>query len=418
MDHHCPTGRRYFAVAVTALLFTTMSCGWVHERRAISAPSDCSHPNPGVSAQEIRVGTIYPTTGPSAVQFAPVGAGVRARFAAENADGGIGGRSLTMVQGDDGDGEVANLNAARQLVVDEKVFGIIEATTSSDGAGRFLADEHIPVTGWGITPAWGRYRNMFGYHYSISPKPEGEPVTRAAEFIKAHGGHRVAIIAGGAGASVNVANQVAETLPKVGLTLGYKSLNVPLGSNNFATDVQKMKENGVDAIYTGMGTEPNIALYQTALRAGLHLNVTYFPSGYDERLAQAAGDKLEGVYFGIDWRPFELPVPAHERFRRMMAQVAPTEYPGQLAMVGWLSADTFIRGLHAAGAECPTRRAFITNLRLVNDYTADGLVPRTDFSEVFGKMALCSFVLQLRDKHFVPVSGKPFCGVLLKDYHP
>ena len=52
------------------------------------------------------------------------------------------------------------------------------------------------------------------------------------------------------------------------------------------------------------------------------------------------------------------------------------------------------------------------------DYTADGLVPPTNFAEVFGKMPLCFWILQLHDSQFVPVSTEPTCGVLLKDYHP
>jgi hypothetical protein len=85
-------------------------------------------------------------------------------------------------------------------------------------------------------------------------------------------------------------------------------------------------------------------------------------------------------------------------------------------MIGWLSADAFIRGLREAGASCPTRHAFIAQLRKVKDYTADGLLPPTDFGALFGKMPLCFFYVQVHDSHFEPVGSKPYCGVLLKDY--
>jgi branched-chain amino acid transport system substrate-binding protein len=404
------------AVAIVVLIASVVSCGGDRGTARIAPPTDCSTPDPGVSAAEIRVGGIYPTSGPNGGFFRAVGAGVGARFAAENEQGGVGGRRLTLVPADDGDGEVANLTAARQLVVTEKVFGIIEGTTSSDGSGKFLADNNVPVTGWGITPAWGTYDNMFGYRYSTSPKPEGEAVTRSGQFIKDHGGRRVAIVAGGAIASVNVANQLADTLPALGLELGYKTVDVPLGGSDFSVEVQRMKDAGVDALYTGLATSPNVALYQAAVDAGIKFKVVLFPAGYDGRLAAAFGAQLEGTYFSIDWRPFELPVPAHDRFKRMLALTAPDEYPGQLAMVGWLSADAFIRGLREAGDACPTRRAFMANLRQVKDYTGDGLLPPTDFGAVFGKMPLCSWVLQLHNSQFVPVDGQPICGVLLKDY--
>lgn len=183
----------------------------------VAEPEVCAN-DPGISATEIKVGGIFPTSGQNAAFFKAAGVGITARFHAENEKGGVGGRQLTLVPADDGDGELVNLNAARHLVVDNETFGLIEVTTSGDGGGKFLADEGVPVTGWATTPAWGTYRNMFGYRYGTSPKPEGEAMTRSAQFIKDHGGQRVAVVAGGAAASVNVANQMAETVPALGMT--------------------------------------------------------------------------------------------------------------------------------------------------------------------------------------------------------
>jgi len=330
--------------------------------------------------------------------------------------GGVGGRQLSFVTGDDGDGELANLNAARHLVVDEHVFGIIEGSTNSDGSGKFLHDEGVPVTGWGITSAWGRYKNMFGYRYSTSPKPEGEAVTRSAQFVKDRGGKRIGVIAGGAIASINVANQFADAVKALGMTVGYKTTDVPLGTTDWGVQIQGLIDGHVDSLYTGMAPTDSAAIVKAAKAAGMSLKIVLLPAGYDDRFAAAFGPVLEGAYFAVDWRPFELHVPAHDTFKENLKAVAPDEFPSQLAMVGWLSADAFIRGLREAGASCPTRDAFIENLRKVKDYTADGLLPRTDFGALFGKMPLCFFYVQLHNSHFVPVGDKPFCGVLLKDY--
>jgi branched-chain amino acid transport system substrate-binding protein len=402
-------------IAVLVAAIAVAACGGGASPIKVATPRDCVN-GPGISATEIRVGAIFPTSGQNGPFFKAAGLGVQARFKAENDAGGIGGRRLTMTAADDGDGQLANVNAARHLLVDDKVFGLIEVSTSADGGGKFLADEGVPVTGWGITSAWGMYRNMFGYRHSTSPKPKGEPVTRTAQFIKDHGGHRVAIVAGGATASVNVANQVAETVPALGMAVGYKTTELALGELDFAVPIREMITAKVDSLYTGLSANQNVALYKAAVAAGLHLKVALFPTGYDDRFASAYGKDLEGVYVAIDWRPFELPVPAHQRFKDYLEAVAPGEFPSQLAMIGWLSADTFIRGLREAGAGCPTRKAFISNLRRVRDYNADGLVPPTDFSAVFGKMPLCFYYLRLHDSHFVPQGDQPFCGVLLRDY--
>jgi len=402
------------ALAALALCGSLLSPAGTRLPSSSLASATCDHPAPGVSTTAIKVGAIFPVTGPQGPFFSAVAGGILARFHAQNDSGGIGGRQLELVTADDGDGALENQEAAKYLVSNDHVFGIIEASTNSDGSGSYLNQQHIPVTGWGITPSWGRYLNMFGYRYSTSPNPNGEPTTQVAAFIKAHGGNRVAVLGGGAGSSVNFAKQVIETLPSFGLKLAYENLNEPLGQTDFSFDVAAMKRDHVDALVTGMDTYANIDIYQAAQAIGLHIKVGMLPTGYDARLAAADGKILAGAYVAIDWRPFELPVPAQQAFKQNLAEVAPSDYPAQLAMVGWLSADTFIRGLQAAGTACPTRAAFITKLRRVKNYTADGLLPKTDFAAVFGKMPLCYWELQIENNGFTPVSANPFCGTDFK----
>jgi branched-chain amino acid transport system substrate-binding protein len=409
-------GLRRAATATLILIVTAIPLACSDDPSSTRAGGDRCVDAPGISASQITIGGIFPTSGQQGPFFKAVGSGVQARFHAENEKGGIGGRDLAFVTADDGDGELANLNAARDLVVDEHVFGVIEVSTNADGSGRFLESEGVPVTGWGITSAWGTYRNMFGYRYSTSPKPGGEAVTRSAQFVKDHGGRRIAVVAGGAAASINVANQFAEAVEALGMSVGYKTTDVPLGTTDWGVQVQGMIDGRADTLYTGMAPVDSANLAKAAKTAGVPLKVVLLPAGYDDRFASSYGPDLEGAYIAIDWRPYELHVPAHDRFKENLAAVAPDEFPSQLAMVGWLSADAFIRGLREAGVACPTRSAFITKLRKVKDYTADGLLPPTDFGALFGKMPLCFYYVQLHDSHFKPVGDEPFCGVLLKDY--
>ena len=399
-------------VGLTAALASGCSSG--HPAAKTTGPTACTGNGPGVTATALKIGAIFPTTGPQGDFFSAVGSGIQARFRAQNDSGGIGGRQLQLVTADDGDGLLENQSAAQYLVSSAHVFGIIEASTSSDGSGAYLHRLGIPVTGWGITPSWGRYLNMFGYRYSTSPKPNGEPTGTVAAFVRAHQGRRIAVLAGGAAASVNFAQQIIETLPAYGLTLAYENLNEPLGQTDYSFDAVAMQRAGVDTLVTALDTFSNIDVYKAAAAIGLHFRLGMLPAGYDTRLAAAYGSILSGAYVAIDWRPFELPVPAQQVFKKEMAAVAPGVFPGQLAMVGWLSADTFIRGLEAADPSCPTRAAFISNLRKVKNYTADGLLPPTNFSAVFGQMPLCYWELEIHASGFTPSSSQPFCGTLFK----
>ena len=97
-----------------------------------------------------------------------------------------------------------------------------------------------------------------------------------------------------------------------------------------------------------------------------------------------------------------------------MTRYAPQIQPPnqQSAVDGWLTADTFIRGLQAAGP-CPTRSAFISGLRAVHDYDAGGLLPKpVDFSTNLGRLSPCfEFVRISDDGHsFIPLRPSLRCG--------
>jgi branched-chain amino acid transport system substrate-binding protein len=119
---------------------------------------------------------------------------------------------------------------------------------------------------------------------------------------------------------------------------------------------------------------------------------------------------MEGVYFGVEFVPFELSPPAFAEYKSRMDALG-KHAEGQVPYNGWLAADTFIRGLKAAGLECPTRKNFIKNLRKVKDYDGNGAYIPVDFNEVFGRPFYCVFYVQVQNQQFVPqFDGKPFCA--------
>jgi hypothetical protein len=98
-----------------------------------------------------------------------------------------------------------------------------------------------------------------------------------------------------------------------------------------------------------------------------------------------------------------------------MGTEAPNAPLSQITAVGWISANTFIEGVKAAGVSCPTRKAFINNLRLEKGYTGEGFFddPETtiDFAKVYGKPFTCVYYVHVENKQFVPqFNGKPFCA--------
>ena len=380
--------------------------------KPIKEPNPCKN-DPGVTATEIKVGGLIPTTGAQAQSFGPSIDGIQARFDKANSEKEVGNHKLTFDNVDTASDPAKNLSAAQQLVEQDNVFGIISVDIAADGSGKYLNQKKIPVVGWHVGRGiWGTYTNMFPFADGFPPNPETTFSTLQADLMKKLGGTKVALVGFNNPSSVQFIQNIAD---EVKATPGMKTVaqivDVAPGSSDFGAVAQKIKDSGADALYTGMDFAQNIALTGALKQAGVTMKVIVFPGGYDNRAAAVPG--LDQAYFGLEFKPFEMPGNAgYAEFSKWMGD----KVKNQVSAIGWMSADAFITGLKAAGTTCPTRKAFINNLRLVKNYDAGGFVDPINFADVFGKVYLCNYFVQVVNKAFVPqFDNKPLCarGVLV-----
>jgi branched-chain amino acid transport system substrate-binding protein len=378
--------------------------------KPIKAPKDCSDV-PGVSDTEIKVGTLLPTSGPSAQSFAAGLDGINARIDMANADGELGKRKIVLDNADDGSDAARNLTAAQDLVEQQGVFGIIENSPFGFTSAKYLNSEDVPVVGWHLgLKEFGQYPNMFGWRNSATPDPSSVYVTRTADVMKELGAKKIALVSTNVANSATFIDQIDDAIKKSknGLKVVYKTTDVPQTQRDFTAEAQKIKDSGADGLYTGMDTLQNTGLSEALNQAGVKMKAIIFPGGYDTRVLGLPG--IEGAYFGIEFKPFELASPSYTTYKAEMDKAGKFA-DGQIPYVGWLAADAFIEGLKAAGVKCPTREAFINNLRLEEDYDANGAFIPVDFAEIFGRPFWCTFYVQVQNKAFVPqFDGEPFCS--------
>ena len=83
----------------------------------------------------------------------------------------------------------------------------------------------------------------------------------------------------------------------------------------------------------------------------------------------------------------------------------------QMSYTGWLSAEMMIQGIKDAGTSCPTRKAFINNLRLEHAYTGGGAFDPVDLAAGFGQEFACAYYVKIINRQFVPQFGaQQQCG--------
>jgi branched-chain amino acid transport system substrate-binding protein len=361
--------------------------------KKVKEPKTCSNV-PGVTDAEIKIGTIAPLTGQASGSgfFPQIVDGEEARINAVNASGELGKRKITLVKVDDKGGT---------------------------GSAQYLNQKGVPVVGWQLgMDVYGKYTNFFGFQNANAADIKTNYTTRNGEVMSKIGAKNVALIGSNQGNSAIFIEQIADGIKRVGkgMKVVYKSTDVPVGTTEFGSYAQQIKESGADAMYTGLDTTSNIALINALKQAGASVTHVILPAGYDPRVLGLTA--FDQAYLGIEFKPLETtPAPKGiADFKAQMAQYKPDNPVNQSAAVGWLSANTLIEGIKAAGVNCPTQKAFISNLRLVKNYTADGFFDPIDFQYVFNKPFQCVYYVQILNKQFVPAfDGKPVCGDLIKN---
>ena len=388
--------------------------------KKVTAPKKCPS-IPGVTDTEIKVGTIAPMTGPSSGSgfFPNIIEGVKARFDAANASNELG-KKLTLVSEDDKGDTAQNTAAAQKLVEQDKFYGIITESAAGGASAPYLNQKKIPVVGWQLgLDIFGKYPNFFGFQNANAADLVHNYTSRNAASQAKAGGKKVALIGSNQGNSAVFIEQVADSykqFPKLGVSLAYKTTDVPTGNTEWGSYAQQIKDSGADTLYTALDTTSNIQLVNALKQAGANIPHILLSAGYDPRVA--AIPAFDGAILGIEFKPLETtPEPKGiSDYKAAMAKYSPDTPVNQSSAIGWLSANTFIEGIKQAGVTCPTQQGFVNNLRLLKGYTADGWFDPINFQEVFNKPFPCAYYVQVVGGKFQPTfDGKPVCGEVVKN---
>ncbi|GID25348.1 ABC transporter substrate-binding protein [Paractinoplanes brasiliensis] len=108
--------------------------------------SSGSADTPGVTDTEVVVGTHMPLTGPAAAGYSKIAPATKAYFDYVNANGGVHGRKITYKIMDDGYNPANTQQVVRQLVLQDKVFAILNGlgTPTHSGVLDFLKTNRVP----------------------------------------------------------------------------------------------------------------------------------------------------------------------------------------------------------------------------------------------------------------------------------
>jgi branched-chain amino acid transport system substrate-binding protein len=398
--------RGWFAVIGAVLALPTLS---------VSLPAAAAESVPGVTAKTITIGLITSQTGLLASSFADAAGGAIARIRLQNAEGGVDGRKIKLVVKDDESSPQQNELAAEEID-SSQVFGVVEDTGVDLFTDKVLNAADVPETSWVPSPI---YRNDFSFEPEGSFNATNSPAydwTYWGKFMKSIGVTKLA------GITYSLATQavtyVIAAAKLSGISNCYNDTSVALGAVDFTAAVLTMKRQGCNGLYSPMVESSNVGLATGLRQGGVSLKAIY-GTGYDQViLSDVAGRKaINGAYFD-SYINMTTSTPALNTMLGAIKKYDPN-YKGGLPDYGtwttYASMDLMIKGLELAGKN-PTRSSFVTNLRKVGSYNANGLFPAPVSFRTFGTPAMvpkssCMYFIQLKGSKFVSSNGgRAWCG--------
>ena len=133
--------RIWSALAVLTLVTTAAGCSSDGDGGSTGGASV-----PGVTDTEVLLGTHMPLTGPAAAGYSKIAPATKAYFDYVNANGGVHGRKINYKIMDDSYNPATTQQVVRELVLQDKVFAILNGlgTPTHTGVLDFLKTNRVP----------------------------------------------------------------------------------------------------------------------------------------------------------------------------------------------------------------------------------------------------------------------------------
>jgi ABC-type branched-subunit amino acid transport system substrate-binding protein len=366
----------------------------------------------GITATQIKVGSLAAVTGPLGNQYAPVSDGAQAYLEMINEQGGVAGRKIHLaVKLDDATNPSRDISQAQALNEQNKVFAVVGVATPIFTGGTYLGSHNVPTFGWNINNEWTGPASLFGEKGSFldtraSPVPQAFLANRL-------GASRVGILGYNVTPAQQCATQAVSSYQRYGMSVLFRDTSLPFGTTNIDADIQRIKQSGAQLIGTCMDPGGNILLARGIQQNNLKV-FQYWPNGYDQDTLHRYADLMEGVYFAVDFTPFEAAStsPGLRQFLTQMRQRFPNDSISEVDLAGWISANLFVDGLKAVGRDL-TRSKLVAAINGMHSFTANGIRPAKsplDWAYLHTQRSPspdCRAFIQVQHGQFVPVFGTP-----------
>ena len=376
-----------------------------------SAPAaDGCTPEPvdevGVTDDEIVLGNVSMLSGPIPGAGQTGIDGTRAYLEHVNSQGGVCGRHLRLITGDDRTDSGQNRSEARRL--SGQAFGLVGGASIVDaGTAEAVAGTQVPVIQVAVADNALSSPNIFSPSPLDPTNQDGGSIPHWRYFNRTLGLQRVGIVVVSLASARSRAAVYVKDIENAGLEVAGVH-EVGLAETNFVSVAQQLVNEGADGFIGLLDPVGSARLAKAVKQVGWNPLVAHFGAqNYGRPFVELAGDAAEGAVVPLAFDIFEAADtnPAVARFMEWFARTAPGHTPDFYGAMGWASADMMVEALRAAGP-APTREAVLEHLRGLTSFDAHGfLAPCNPAGKVTSPYFMVATVRNGRWVRTFPASG-------------
>ncbi|MCK0507396.1 ABC transporter substrate-binding protein [Aromatoleum anaerobium] len=312
---------------------------------------------PGVSRDEIVVGSIQDLSGPIALLGVPVRDGMLMRFEDANAGGGVHGRKVRLVVEDSGYDPKKGALAARKLIQRDHVFAFL----ANLGTPVVMATMPV-VVGAGrphlfpFSPHESTYAPRHPLKFQMFA-PYQDYMDAATRFmVQTHRYRHTCLLYQDDDYGLEVMKGVERALAALNQPLVAKT-SYKRGATDLSSQIARLRAAGCDFVVLATVVRETVAAVAEARKTGWTVDMLVTASGYSAQTHELGGKAVEGLY-GVSVLPHPYAEGASrplaewiERYRRRFGAA-----PNVWSVMGYGAADLFVKAAERAGPDLTVER--------------------------------------------------------------
>jgi len=397
------------ALVATAALMA-VACGdkeEAGETPAAAEPAGAATPAakvPGVTDTEILLGSHFALSQSPAAAYAVIMDGMRAYFDYVNSKGGVYGRKIKLLVGDDHYNPADTVEVVRKLVEQDGIFAMIGCLGESTHTTiwRYLEEQGIPdlfqssgIIKWTDPVAKTRFGGNPDYH------TEGKML---GQYIAQHyNGKKLGLL---------VQNDEFGVDGEAGIRMGLEGSDVQIVAretyegmgSDVTAQTQRLKNANPDVVAAYAIPLQAAGMVKVA-REVLNWDVPFVITGVNssEVFAQLAGpENAEGmvsVVFGKQVYQTDDPgVQLHLQIMKDFGQGVP---PANYTLYGQAMAEIMVKGLENAGPDL-TREALVDGLESIRDWCCTACMVPVNMSPTDHRPMEMEFYIRMENGKWIP----------------